>query len=188
MRPLVLLSLSAFLAVPVVAPSAQQTTTQPIMTSLPLVPGARVRVTTNTLVTPLQANYLEMRADTAVFIEDAAGRGLWTFTLDQITKLEQSAGLKRYNGGYIMKSALIGAPIGALLFWGTTGIIKPSDPANQFNRTTTAVTGLAVGALVGAIVGTRFTQEHWSELPLRNRVSVMPGRRGGVHVGVGFSY
>jgi hypothetical protein len=140
------------------------------------------------LVTPLFANFLEMRGDTAVFIEDAAGRGLWTFTVDQITNLEVSRGEKRGDWGYIGKSALVGAPIGTLLFWGTTGIIKPSKSGYKYNRTTTALTGLAVGSVVGALIGTRFTSERWMSLPLSSKVSLMPRPRGGFDLGFDFTF
>lgn len=192
LRSLVLLSLSALLSAPALSLSAQQPT--PAATAqqgtivLPLVPGARVRVTASTLVMPLLANYLEMRGDTAVFIEDAAGRGLWTFTVDQITKLEQSRGEKRGDLRYIGKSTLIGTPIGALAFWGTTGIIKPSNAGKRYNRKKTAIAGAVVGAVVGALVGTRFTSERWMSLPVPRRVSFVPQRRGGVDVGLGFSF
>ena len=192
LRPLVLLSLSALLSAPLLSVSAQQPTpaaaAQQGALVLPLVPGARVRVSASTLVMPLMANYLEMRGDTAVFIEDAAGRGLWTFTVDQITKLEQSRGEKRGDLRYIGKSALIGVPIGSFLFWGTTGIIKPSDKGNRYNRKRTAITGAVVGAAVGALVGTRFTSERWMSLPVPRRLSFVPRPRGGVEVGLGFSF
>ena len=44
-------------------------------------PGTRVRVHADNLVTPLVAHFLEMRGDTAVFIEDAAGpSGVWSLS------------------------------------------------------------------------------------------------------------
>lgn len=169
---------------------AQQVTTpateRPV--SLPIVPGARVKVSASTLVSPLLANYLEMKGDTAVFIEAAAGRGIWTFTLDQITKIEQSQGDKRYNRGPILKGAAIGVPTGALLFWGVTGIFKTSDSTQKFNRGGTAALGAAVGGVVGAIVGTRIPQESWMSLPLPKRVSFNPFRREGMEFALGFSF
>jgi hypothetical protein len=183
--------LSVVLAGPLVSLGAQQSTppAAPQSTVLPIVPGARVKVSATTLVSPLMANYLEMKGDTAVFIESSAGRGIWTFTLDQITKVEQSQGDKRNNKGPMIKGAAIGVPIGALLFWGTTGIINTSDSTRQFNRAGTAAVGAAVGAVVGAIVGSRIPQEHWMALPLPKRVSFNPFRRdGGMEVKLGFSF
>jgi hypothetical protein len=183
----VLAVLLTTLAVPARAqqptPPAAQT-----VSALPIVPGARVKVSASTLVSPLLANYLEMKADTAVFIEAAAGRGIWTFTLDQITKIEQSQGDKKFNRMPMLKGAGIGVPIGALLLWGTTGIIKTSDSTEKFNRTGTAFFGAAVGAVVGALVGSQFPQESWMALPLPKRVSFNPFRRDGMAISLGFTF
>ncbi len=189
--PLAAALLPVLLAAPLVSLGAQQSTppAAPQTTVLPIVPGARVKVSATTLVSPLLANYLEMKGDTAVFIESAAGRGIWTFTLEQITKIEQSQGDKRYNKGPMLKGAAIGVPIGALLFWGTTGIVNTSDSTRKFNRGGTAAFGAAVGAVVGALVGSRIPQEHWMPLPLPKRVSFNPFRRdGGVEFSLGFSF
>jgi hypothetical protein len=43
------------------------------------------------MVVPLIANFLEQRGDTLVFIEDERGRGVWSFGLSQIERLETSA-------------------------------------------------------------------------------------------------
>lgn len=192
MRPLAL-ALAAtlqatLLATPRLTAGAQQATapaTQPA--GLPIVPGARVRISATTLVAPLMANYLETRGDTAVFIDAGAGRGIWTFTLDQITKLEQSRGERRFNLKPMAIWAGIGAPIGTLLVWGPTGFTSPSDSSRKYNRTATALIGAGLGAIVGAAVGSRFTEEHWMSLPLPRRVSINPFRRGG-GVDVGFSF
>lgn len=191
-RPLFAAALLAIaLGAPLVPASAQQATPPAASptTVLPIVPGARVKVSATTLVAPLLANYLEMKGDTAVFIESSAGRGIWTFTLDQITKIEQSQGDKRYNKGPMLKGAAIGVPIGALLFWGTTGIIGTSDSTRKFNRGATAGVGAVVGAAVGAIIGSRVPQEHWLPLPLPKKVSFNPFRRdGGMEFRVAFSF
>lgn len=181
----------ALLLAALAAPARAQQPTPPAaqtVTALPIVPGARVRVSASTLVTPLLASYLEMKGDTAVFIEAAAGRGIWTFTLDQITKIEQSQGEKKFNRMPMLKSAGIGVPVGALLFWGTTGIIKTSDSTQKFNRTGTAVLGAAVGALVGAAVGSQISEESWMALPLPKRMSFNPFRREGMEIAFGFSF
>lgn len=190
MRPHVLVvtaSLVAALAAPLHAARAQQASTAP--SSLPIVPGARVRISATTLVAPLLANYLETKGDTAVFIEAGAGRGIWTFTLDQLTKIEQSAGDRRFNKRPMLIYAAIGAPVGALVIWGPTGLISPSDSTRKFNRTGTALAGAALGAVVGALIGSRVTEEHWMSLPLPRRVSFNPFRRDGrVDVGWSFSF
>ncbi len=195
MRHSAFASLAALLSVTLAAPLASagaQQSTPPAATShtvLPIVPGARVKVSATTLVSPLLANYLEMKGDTAVFIESSAGRGIWTFTLDQITQIEQSQGDKRFNKGPMLKGAAIGIPLGALLFWGATGIFNTSDSTRKFNRGATAGFGALVGAAVGAIVGSRVPQEHWMPLPLPKRVSFNPFRRdGGMEFTLGFSF
>jgi hypothetical protein len=190
-RPFALVQVASLLAALALPVGAQQSTsgaTPRATAALPVVPGARVKVSASTLVTPLLANYLEMRGDTAVFIEASAGRGIWTFTMDQITRIEQSQGEKRYNKRPMLIGAAVGAPVGVLLFWGTTGIIKPGDSGKRYNRSATAGAGLVVGAAIGALVGTRFTEEHWMPLPLPKRLSIMPTRRNGVDVGFGFSF
>jgi hypothetical protein len=156
--------------------------------ALPVPPGTRVRVHAENLVTPLVAHFLEMRGDTAVFIEDQAGRGVWSLTLDQITKLERSAGDQRSNRNYIMRGAFIGAPVGAIAGFIFSASVHPSDTTEKYNRAPTALLGAVVGAGVGALIGTRFATEHWSNVALPRRVSVMPLSRGGVQLGLGFVF
>jgi hypothetical protein len=189
LRSFVIPFVVALLSAPVVPAAAQQptpTTAQPGV-ALPILPGTRVRVKASNLVTPLIATYLEMRGDTAVFIE-SVGRGLWSLALDQITSVERSAGEQRRNRSYIVKSAAIGVPVGAFLFWGATGIFDTGDSTRTFSRGTTALLGAVVGGVVGGIIGTRFATEHWSPVPLPRRVSLVPTRRGGLQVGIGFSF
>lgn len=191
MRPLAFALATSLLAVPLLTAGAQQTpppaAAQPV--GLPLVPGARVRISATTLVAPLMANYLETRGDTAVFIDAGAGRGIWTFTIDQITKIEQSRGERRYNWKPMAIGAAIGVPIGTLLVWGPTGFTSPSDSSRKYNRTATALIGAGIGAIVGAAVGSRSTEEAWMSLPIPRRVSFNPFRRGGgVEIGFSFAY
>ncbi|MEO7965876.1 MAG: hypothetical protein ABIT38_18350, partial [Gemmatimonadaceae bacterium] len=128
MRQLVFVSLAVSLIFHPVAAAAQQNkpAASPSRTSLPIVPGTRVRISANTLVAPLIANFLEMRADTAVFIENSSGRGIWTFTLDQITKLERSTGEQHGYRPYMLQSGAIGAGAGAVVFFGFAQLIHPS--------------------------------------------------------------
>lgn len=183
-------ALLAVLALPV---GAQKPTpsTPARSTALPVAPGARVRISATTLVAPLIGNFLEMRGDTAVFIEAGAGRGIWTLTTDQITRLEISKGDAHFNRRPMLKGAAIGAGAGTLLFWGATGLIHPSDNSRQFNRGSTAAAGLVVGGIVGAFVGSRIASEGWMKVPLPGRVSVVPtlrDGRNGMALQLGFSF
>lgn len=189
MRLLSIAPVAALLATLALPAEAQQTpATTPRTNALPIVPGARVRISATTLVAPLLANFLEMKGDTAVFIEAAAGRGIWTFPVDQITKLEVSRGDQRFNKRPMVKATLIGAGAGALAFWGVTGLYHPSDSGKKFNRTATAGAGLVVGGIVGAIIGSRAASEHFMNLPLPNRVSFNPFRREGMEFGWSFTF
>lgn len=160
--------------------------TRPQVQSIGVPPGTRVRVRAPNLVAPLVANFLHLSADTAVFIEDAAGRGIWSIQVSEIARLERSDGEKRMNAPYVAKGGLIGAGIGAaggLLFAAT---LKPSDDAKKYNRLTTGLVGAGAGAVVGALLGARVVKERWTEVPLR-RISVAPRRRG-VSLGAGFDF
>ncbi len=183
-------ALLAALALPAGAQQAKPATPSR-SAALPVTPGARVRVSATTLVAPLIGNYLEMRGDTAVFIEAGAGRGIWTLTTDQITKLEVSKGDEHFNRRPMIKGAAIGAPVGAVVFWGVTGIMKPGDKSQQYNRNVTAGAGLLVGAVVGGIIGSRVADEGWMRLPLPGRVSWSPtlrDARQGVGLQVALSF
>jgi hypothetical protein len=181
LRPFVPFFLASFTLAPMASALAQSAV-------LPVTPGTRVRVHAANLVTPLIAHYLEMRGDTAVFIEDASGRGIWSIPVPDISQLERSAGDKRQNGPYMTKGAIIGAPIGAVIAYIFAETVQPSDSTKKYNRLPTTAVGALVGAGVGALIGTRFASEHWSNVPLPRRVSVVPLRRGGVEVGLGFRF
>lgn len=158
----------------------------PAVQSIGVPPGTRVRVRSSSMVAPLVANFLRVSADTAVFIEDAAGRGIWSIQVGDITRLERSEGEKRNNGGDITRYGLLGAgagAVGGILFAST---FKPSDDKKKYDRLTTALVGAGAGTLVGAIIGSRRVREHWVEVPIR-RVSVIPTRRG-VTLGAGIDF
>lgn len=189
MRLFVFLSVAVSLLMPSGAVVAQQST--PAATSqrvsIPITPGTRVRVYATTLLTPLIANFFEMRGDTAVFIENSQGRGLWAFNIDQITKLERSLGEQSGDRGLITRGALLGAAGGAALFYGFAALFEPSDSTRRFNRVATMGIGAAVGAGAGAYLYSRRTTERWGTVPVPHRVSVVPGRRG-VNVGLGWAF
>jgi hypothetical protein len=159
---------------------------QPTSGTLPLVRGSRVRVRASVMVTPLIANYLELRKDTLVVVEEGAGRGIWTLALDQVQRLEASTGSRSMHGPYIMQGAVVGAAIGAaggLVFAST---FTPSDQSKKYSRVLTMELGGAVGALAGGFVGSRRMAEQWSRVPLPRRVSVLPDRHGVLHVAIGY--
>lgn len=152
---------------------AQSSTDQ----SIGVVPGTRVRVSAPTLVAPLVANFLHVKGDTAVFMEDAAARGIWSIRIAEITSLERSGGEKRMNADYMMRGGVIGGGIGALGGVLFAASAKPSDDSKKYNRLTTGLVGAGAGALVGVLVGSRFSKEGWVPVPLR-RMSVLPSRDG----------
>lgn len=145
---------------------------------LPVPPGARVKVTAPSLVTPLIANYLEMRGDTVVLVDDRAGRGLWSIPYNDIRSLHLSIGQKKNHSPYIARGAVLGGAAGFLIGVLAAATIDPSDTTKKFKRVTTgAIVGVG-GALAGGFVGSRFTTENWSPVSLRRRVSLAPAPRG----------
>ncbi|MGH7713648.1 MAG: hypothetical protein ACREOG_20350 [Gemmatimonadaceae bacterium] len=154
---------------------------------LPVPPGARVRVTAPSLVGPLIANYLEMRADTVVLVEDRAGQGLWSIPYSELRSLHLSIGQKRNHGPYIFRGAAIGAAGGFLIGVLTAASFQPSDTSKKFKRVTTGAVVGGIGALLGGIVGSRFTTENWSPISLTRRMSFTPSPHGaGLRIDVSF--
>lgn len=187
--PLFVSLAASLLALPASTPAQQATPAAASQqAALPILPGTRVRVTAKPMVAPLIANFLEMRGDTAVFIENSAGRGLWTFTLDQITRLERSAGDRNRNTDYMVQGGLLGAGAGGLVFWGFSALVSPSDSTRRFNKAATTGVGVALGAAVGAVIGSRRMREAWDPLPLPHRLSFLPSRRGGFDVGIRLAF
>ncbi|HJU73106.1 MAG TPA: hypothetical protein VJ717_05120 [Gemmatimonadaceae bacterium] len=153
---------------------------QPNRNALPVPPGARVRVTAPSLVGPLVANYLEMRGDTVVLVEDRAGQGLWSIPYADIGSLHLSAGMKRNHTPYILQGAVLGGGAGFLIGILSAATFQPSDTSRKFKRVTTGLVGGAIGAGIGAFVGSRFSTENWVPISLPRRVSVYPSSKGAV--------
>jgi hypothetical protein len=151
---------------------------------LPLIPGARVRVSARSLVVPLIANYMQTRGDTAVFIEDAAGRGLWSIPIADITRLERAEGDRTRNRPYMIRGAWMGAAAGGAGLFLFSAVASPSDTGLRYSRSRNALAGAAVGAAVGALIASRFAVERWVPVPLR-QVSIGPSRRG---IGLAFAF
>ena len=149
-------------------------------------PGSRVRVKTPTMVAPLIANFLEQRGDTLVFIEDERGRGVWSFALSQIERLETSSGEAGANRTPIGRGAAIGGGIGLVVGVVFASAATPSDSSKEYSKIMTGVAGAGVGAVIGAIVGSRAKRERWVSVPLPRQLSLIPHRRGGFTVSFGF--
>lgn len=177
------LTVIAVLAAAGATAAAAQTAAQ---SAIPVAPGTRVRVSATNLVAPIIGSYLEQRGDTAVFIEEGGGRGLWSLTLTQITKLEQSSGDRRSNRPYLIKGAVFGAPAGLLASLIALKAFSP-DSGKEWDRFPTYAIGTLAGAGVGAAIGSRFARERWSDVPLPRRVGLLPGRRGTVFA-LGFDF
>jgi hypothetical protein len=141
--------------------------------SLPVPPGARVRVTA-----PLIANYLEMRGDTVVLVEDRAGKGLWSIPYNEIRTLHLAAGQRRNYAPYIARGAVIGGVGGFGLGVLAAATFQPSDTSKKFKRVTTGLVVGGIGAIIGGVVGSRYSVEHWSPINLPRRLSLVPTRRG----------
>ena len=152
---------------------------------LPLTRGTRVRVKSSELVTPVVANFLEVRADTIVLFEEGSGRGIWSFAFDQIQRLEMSVGERNMYGPYIARGALFGAGAGIIAGAIFAATLSPSDPTKKYDRVLTASVGGVLGAGIGAFVGSRQLAEKFKPIPIPRRMSVLPDRHGARFV-VGF--
>lgn len=151
---------------------AQDVAAQTRSSTVPVPPGSRVRVKTPTLVAPLVANFLEQRGDTLVFIEDGLGRGLWSFSIGQIERLEMTAGEAGRNKAPIARSAAIGAGVGLVAGVLFASLFDPSDESRKYSAALTGALGAGVGAGVGALVGSRVKSERWVTVPLPRQLSL----------------
>lgn len=152
--------------------------------SVPVVPGSRVRVKTTSLVAPLIANFLEQRGDTLVFIDEGQGRGVWSFDIGQIQKLEMTAGDVGRNTRPIAKGAGIGAGVGLVLGVLFAAVAEPSDSTKEYSRILTGLVGASAGAGVGAYFGSRVKTEGWVNIPLPRQLSLRWSPRGGVGIAI----
>ena len=151
--------------------------------SFPIAPGSRVRVMTPTLVTPLVANFLEQRGDSLVFIEDGRGRGVWSFAISQIQRLEITAGEAGMNKRPVAKGAAIGAGVGLALGVLFAAAFEPSDSTKEYSQLLTGGAGALAGAGVGAYFGSRVKSEKWVNVPLGRQFSFgVSGRRFGITI------
>lgn len=146
--------------------------------TVPIAAGSRVRVMTPTLVAPLVANFLEQRGDTLVFIEDGRGRGVWSFAVGQITRLETTAGEAGRNRKPIARSAAIGAGIGLIAGVAFAAAFEPADSTREYSKVLSGALGAGIGAGIGGYVGSRVKTERWVEVPLPRRVGLRTNGRG----------
>lgn len=176
----------ALLMLPTVTVAQQPKPTPPPQGALSIVRGSRVRVSSPVFVTPLVANYLELRGDTLIFFEEGAGRGIWSVTLDQVRQLESSVGQRSRYRPYIIAGALIGGSIGAVGGLLMASTLDPSDPEKRYSRPLTTTLGALVGGGLGAYIGSRRTTEQWAAVRLPRRVSFGPDGYGAVRVWLGY--
>ena len=153
---------------------------RPNQVLLPVPPGARVRITAPSLVGPLVANFLEMRGDTVVLVEDRAGQGLWSIPYAEVQTLHLSAGMKTNHTPYIVRGVVLGGGGGFLLGVLTAASFQPGDTSKKFKRVTTGLVVGAIGAVIGGVVGSRFQAENWVPINLPRRLSFLPSRRGAI--------
>ena len=153
--------------------------------AVPLVAGTRVRVKAPNLVAPLVANFLEQRGDTLVFIEDGRGRGVWSFDIAQIERLEMTAGQADRNRQPIARGAAFGAAIGLVAGVLFASVADPSDSTRKYSTVLTGALGAGAGAGVGALVGSRVKSERWVTVPLTRQFSFRSNGRGAFGFSIG---
>ena len=153
--------------------------------AIPIQPGSRVRVTTPTMVSPLIANFLEQRCDTLVFIENERGRGVWSFGLAQIDRIETTAGETGRSKSAMRKGALYGGIAGL-----ATGIIfaatfDPSGEDRKYSRMQTGIVAGIAGAGFGFFIGSLVSTERWENVPLSRKFTNLPTTGVGFRIGIG---
>jgi hypothetical protein len=144
--------------------------------SLPLAPGAHVRIWAPTLSEHKQvAEVVAVRGDTLMLHTSDGG---WVLPLANVRSLEVSRG-RRSSGERLARGAgfglLIGGGLGVLL-----GALTPlTGEAADVDRGDWVLfgglTGGASGAVIGGLVGVAIPGDRWQQVPLRRRVSVVPG-------------
>lgn len=174
----------AFAFAAVVAPMSLASA-QPRAT-LPVSPGARVRVSAPSLVSPVVANFLEVRGDTVILMDDNAGRGVWQIPASSVTKVEVYRGKKLGGSRLFWPMVGVGAGVGALFTGVFTKNNKPDDTTQQYNLFGSVLIGAAGGAAVGALVGYLIPTDNWESVGTP-RLSVVPGVRG-ASVGLAFRF
>jgi len=156
------------------------------VTAQALTPGTRVRVKSSQVVAPVIGSYQGMRRDTVVVIEDGAGAQVWTFTRSAVDRIEISAGMKGGNRAPTVRWALIGGGVGAAL-GALTAVILESSSDSKYNEFLSGAIGLGIGGAVGAAYGMRKLEEHWTSVPIPQRVGIAPSRHG-IRIGLSAAF
>jgi hypothetical protein len=152
-----------------------------------IVPGTRVRVSAQNMVAPLVANFLAMRGDTAVFIEEGGGKGIWTILTSEIRKIERSDGERLSNRPYMMRGVAIGAGVGLLGGLVFANNASPGDASREYNQLGVGAIGAVLGGVIGGAIGSRRAVEKWTNVPIR-RVAIAPTGRGGLTASLHFAF
>jgi hypothetical protein len=155
--------------------------------TLPLAPGARVRVSAPDLIGPgaLIATVVAMRRDTLVLRTATGDAPPWTLPLERAEWLEVSRGRRGRGGQGALIGLLTGVAVGGLLGAALSG---GEDNPLQGAAVGIAVGGGLVGFVVGGVIGSKSRGERWEPVPLPGRASSAPhtGRAAGVHLSLTF--
>lgn len=151
-----------------------------------LTPGTRVRVKSPQVVAPVIGSYQGMRRDTVVVIEEGTGAQVWTFTRSAVERIEVSAGMKGGNRGPTVRWALIGGATGAAL-GALTAVVLESNSNSKYNEFLSGAIGFAIGGGLGAAYGLRQLEEHWTSVPIPQRIGIAPSRNG-VRIGLSATF
>jgi hypothetical protein len=144
--------------------------------TLPLTPGARVRVSAPDLIgrRAVTASVVALRRDTLVLRPVDSGAATWAVPLGRLERLEVSRGRRSRATGAVIgffAGALAGAVYGAA---GHPGLAHTDIPEEGEAAIYAGVAGL-LGAGVGAALG----GERWARVRLPGRLNVAPHWRGG---------
>ncbi len=149
---------------------------------LTLAPGARVRVTAQDLNISRSIGEVErVDPDTLVINLETSQMAI---PMAAVQRIDISRGLKSNT----LKGTLYGALAGGLAFGTVAGVLIEGDDFWGLGVFIYAVSGLAAGAGLGALIGSGWHTEHWNQVPLPVSLSVAPLGDGDYAVGVAFRY
>ena len=149
----------------------------------PLQPGQRVRVTVpNQDLSGHQDTFRQLRGDTLVL------ESMW-LPFDDVTRLEVHVGQQSRTGRGAGLGALSGLGFGVGLAAIGHADCGTDEPICDIWWIAAVPSGVVLGALVGAIVGSQTKADKWEEVPLdRLQVSVMPQRGGRIAFAMSVSF